>query len=191
MSEPIEAHCVLTEDDYLAAIQAHRRQASTPVMRFARWFFVGFLALATLSTAANWSSSGLAEIGRAARGAMVGILLSGCWLLAYLLTWGWKRPICKQVRALPEAKRTFSWTFDDQGLACRTCLSEALSAWGLTTKVVEYPDGFLFFENERFFRVISARAFSLAAAPRRLADLARAKVANYVTLGECRADPEP
>ncbi len=189
MSEPIEAHCVLTEDDYLAGFQAQRRQAARPVMRFARWFFVGFLALATLTTAASWAASGLDETGRSARGAMVGIL-GGGWFLAYMLTWGWKQLIRKQVRALPEAERTVSWTFDDHGLACRTGLSESRSAWGLMKKVVESPDGFLFFENERFFRIVPARAFPSADAARRLADLARARVANYVALGECRADPE-
>ena len=60
-------------------------------------------------------------------------------------------------------------------------------------KVVEASSGFLLYQTDQSFRIIPGRAFASAQAIRRFADLARAKVPNYVVLGECQfpAKPEP
>ncbi len=96
-------------------------------------------------------------------------------------------------RALPEATRSIEWGFEPEQLWSRTELAESVFRWELFQTIVETPKCFLFYQGQHLLLWLPARAFSSPGMLRMFTDLTRAKVPNYVVLGECRfpAKPEP
>lgn len=60
--------------------------------------------------------------------------------------WYWKR----KFRKSPPAKG-IEWTFEDDFVQMKASLGEATLKWEAFIKVVEFPDGFMFYSTKNFF----------------------------------------
>ncbi len=93
----------------------------------------------------------------------------------------------------PNQAEFVEWTIGRDQISIRTSLAASTILWPLFIKVVESPKGFLLYQSIQLFHWIPAHAFASAAELARFADLARARVPNYVVLGRCLfvGKPEP
>jgi hypothetical protein len=196
MDEPISARYEWNAEGYVDAFEAHRKQAGRSVGRFLfRALLVVFalvtvgLPMAVVLTNGDWASK---------RGVLVvwAVLFGYLWVMIYVALWSKAvklRGARKTFGNLPPEALVVEWTFAEDQLANRTALSASTYLWPLFLKAVESPKGFLIYQNTNFFNWIPGHGFSSAAEVRRFAELARARIPNYVVLGECQfpAKPEP
>jgi hypothetical protein len=192
MDEPISARRIVTEDDYIAASEAHLRHRSTPITRLGQRFFFGLLILLSLTFP-------IVMFGDEPRDKKLEALvpmtatIAGLWGAWFWKTRGWRVGIRRNVRAIPEDQRRTEWTFDQDQFVSRNAASSVQTRWSVFKEAVEAPVGFLLYQSAETFSLTPAHAFTSEAELKRFAELARSKIPNYVVLGECQfpAKPEP
>ncbi len=196
MDEPISARYVWDAGAMTEALAAHQRQ---PLPR--RWIvfrvvylLAFFVVLIVLPASLAVDSTSPPESRRNA----VLVLIMACSFLSWFVIvvrnkryLGYK--VRKAFRSLPNQAEFVEWTVAPGQISTRTSLRASTILWPLFIKVVEAPKGFLLYQNMQVFNWIPGHAFASAAELARFAELARAKVPNYVVLGECRfpVKPEP
>jgi YcxB-like protein len=190
MEESISLHYFLVEDDFLDAVRVHRRLSR--MIRFANNGYFGLLVLVSLLIPIIATNGDPVE-KKVESLVMLTPALAFGWTILAAGSQIWKFKVRKQFRSLHEGERTIAWEVDDDVLTCRSSLSESCFRWELLKKLVEAPRGFLLYVGEERYLFLPARAFGSPEAIRQFANLARAKVANYVALGECQyvSKPEP
>jgi hypothetical protein len=193
MDEMITARYTMTERDYVeVCVARHRYSIRGPIVGFARVLFTG---LAVLVVVAVTVKQGVALNPRTiVQDLTFPILLVGGLMYLFhprnFLNVLWYRHHC---RSLPEATRSIEWGFEPSQLWSRNELAESVFRWELFQTIVETPRCFLFYQGQHLLLWLPSHGFSSPGMLRMFTELARAKVPNYVVVGECRfpAKPEP
>ncbi len=185
-----------TWDDWRVASDSHRDHMARSEKRSA-WPF-SFKKVALLAAVA---ALGLVLLPRKMpMGSKCLVLLATAAIVAYATTYllgvvdviQWAR-YRKHIRTVADQSRSVEWGYDHERLWFHSKLIEAAYRWAFFKAIVEAPRCFLLYQGNELVVWLPLRGFASAEAIRQFTDLARARVPNYVVLGECHfpAKPEP
>lgn len=166
MSEEVIVRFRFTADEL---VEAHRRYARLQVRPFFRWLvwlFVGLLFLGTV-----WAAR--AHIWVAA--------LSMYGVLVCLFLFGrWSRWLARRrFRQYPEKDGEIEWRISNENIHINGPFTTATSEWKAFHKIVETPDGFLFFRSSRLFHWVPRHGFACDEDYQRVSALARTHARSY------------
>jgi YcxB-like protein len=196
MDDPITARYVWDVEAMTEALAAHRNHSIRPVFRHLLVLLILFYVFLSIGIPI-WmivDSRSLPEARRNATIALVVALVAWGWLISGARSNRFLRWRARKVfRSKPGGSEFVEWSIGPDQLTNRTNNSASTILWPLFMKVVETPKGFVLYQSIQFFNWIPAHAFASDEAVRRFAELARAKVPQYVVVGECQyvGKPEP
>jgi hypothetical protein len=196
MDEPITARFEWNADAMTEAMAAHRRHSLRPVVRALLILFLGLYVVGTVGIPL-WlvvDSRISPETRRNAFVAFAVVSLAWVWLIGGIYNNRFLRWKARRVfRSIPGGPQFVEWSIGPDQLSNRTTNSASTLLWPLYVKVVEDRNGFMLYQSVQLFNWIPGHAFASEGELRRFADLARARVANYVVVGECRfiGKPQP
>jgi hypothetical protein len=196
MDELISARYFWDVEAMTEALAAHQRHTLRPIFRY----LLIFLALLYVFFSIGlpiWvivDSRSSPETRRTAAIVLVVAVVFWGWLIHAIRSNQFLRWQARWVfRSKPGRPDFIEWSIGPDQLSNRTTYSASTILWPQFFKVVEAPKGFMLYQNRQFFNWIPGHAFASAGAVRRFAEVARAKVPQYVMVGECQyvGKPEP
>jgi hypothetical protein len=196
MDELISARYLWDVEAMTEALATHMRHSLRPIFRFLLILLMLFYAFLSLGIP-TWIIVDSRSQPETRRNAAIA-------LIVFLALWAWfidvfrnKRGLRWRARlafqSLPGGPQQVEWSLGPAELSNRTWNSATTFHWTAFLKVVESRNGFMLYQSAQFFNWIPGHAFASEFELRRFANLARARVPNYVVLGECQfpAKPEP